>query len=171
MGVHGRWRNVCARDLIALSLPGHRSKRLDIHRFLAGEQWKRFDDACAPPVTRTVVYRPFPRARQEFGTSIAPCRLVRLAAVQQRRVHGHFTRRRSIFRFKSMVKKNGQLVRSTKAELVRCNISYFIFPQWGAVSSDGLQKGEKKERRENLNSKTLFYKDCSLGSVKNQSNY
>ena len=25
---------------------------------------------------------------------------------------------------------------------------------------------EKKERRENLNLKTLFYKDCSLGSVK-----
>ena len=39
------------------------------------------------------------------------------------------------------------------------------------VSSNGLQKGEKKERTENLNSKTLFYKDCSLGSVKNQSNY
>ena len=31
-------------------------------------------------------------------------------------------------------------------------------------------KRKKKERRENLNSKTLFYKDCSLGSVKNQSN-
>ena len=30
-------------------------------------------------------------------------------------------------------------------------------------------KKEKKERRENLNSKFLFYKDCSLGSVKNLS--
>ena len=28
-------------------------------------------------------------------------------------------------------------------------------------------KKEKKERGENSNSKTLFYKDCSLGSVKN----
>ena len=35
----------------------------------------------------------------------------------------------------------------------------------------GFKRGERKERRENLNSKTLFYKDCSLGSVKNQSNY
>ena len=49
--------------------------------------------------------RPFPRARQEFGTSIAPCRLGRLAAVQQRRVHGHFTRRILIFRSKSMVEE------------------------------------------------------------------
>ena len=56
MVIHDRSKNVCARGLIALSPPGHRSKRLDIHRFFAGEQWKRFDDACAPPVTRTVVY-------------------------------------------------------------------------------------------------------------------
>ena len=34
----------------------------------------------------------------------------------------------------------------------------------------GFKRGERKERRENLNSKTLFYKDCSLGSVKNLSN-
>ena len=34
-------------------------------------------------------YRPFPRARRECGTSIAPCQWV----VQQRRMHGHFTRR------------------------------------------------------------------------------
>ena len=117
------------------------------------------------------VTRPFPWARQEFGTSIAPCRVGSLAAVQQRWVHGHFTWRTLIFRLKGRLKKIGQLVRSTKAELVRCNISYFIFPQWGAVSSDRLQKEEKKERRENLNSKTLFYKDCSLGSVKKRSNY
>ena len=45
---------------------------------------------------------PFPRARQEFGTSIAPCRSDVLAAVQQRRVNGHFTRRTLTFRFKSM---------------------------------------------------------------------
>ena len=32
----------------------------------------------------------------------------------------------------------------------------------------GFKSGEK---RENLNSKTLFYKDCSLGSFKNLSNY
>ena len=54
---------------------------------------------------RTASYRPFPRPRQEFGTSIAPCRVGRLAAVQQRRAHGHFTRRTFIFRFKSMVEK------------------------------------------------------------------
>ena len=29
---------------------------------------------------------------------------------------------------------------------------------------------EEEEERENSNSKTLFYKDCSLGSVKNLSN-
>ena len=46
-----------ARDLMALNPPGHRSKRPYIHRFLAGKQGKRFDDACVPPVTRTVVYR------------------------------------------------------------------------------------------------------------------
>ena len=56
MGVHGRWRNVCARNLMALNPPGHRGKRLYVHRFLAGKQGKRFDDACVPPVTRTVVY-------------------------------------------------------------------------------------------------------------------
>ena len=77
------------------------------------------------------VNRPFPRARREFGTSIALCRLVRQprAVVQQRRVHGHFTRRSLILDLKVWAKKNGQLVRGTKAELVRCNLSYFIFPQ------------------------------------------
>ena len=44
MGVHGRWRDVCARDRIVLNPPGHRSKRLYMHRFLAGKQGKRFDD-------------------------------------------------------------------------------------------------------------------------------
>ena len=34
----------------------------------------------------------------------------------------------------------------------------------------GFKRGGGK-RRENLNSKILFYKDCSLGSVKNLSNY
>ena len=47
----------------------------------------------------------FPQARQEFGMSIAPCRLGSLAAVQQRWVHGHFTRWTLIFRFKSMVEE------------------------------------------------------------------
>ena len=52
-----------------------------------------------------------------------------------------------ILRFKSMVEKNGQLVSGTKAELVHCNLSHFIFPQ-GVISSDGLEKegGEEKKR-------------------------
>ena len=57
MGVHDSSKIFCARDLMALNPPGHRSKRLYVHRFLAGKQGKRFDDASAPPVTRTVVYR------------------------------------------------------------------------------------------------------------------
>ena len=56
MGVHDRSKNVCARDLMALNPPGHRSKRLYVHRFLAGKQGKRFDDSSAPPVARAVVY-------------------------------------------------------------------------------------------------------------------
>ena len=36
--------------------------------------------------------------------------------------------------------------RGRKAELVRCNLSYFIFPQRGAISLDKLQQGEKKKR-------------------------
>jgi len=43
------------------------------------------------------------------------------------------------------LKKKGQLVRGTKAKLVCCNLSYFIFPQ-GAVSSDGVQKGDKRKK-------------------------
>ena len=67
---------------------------------------------------------------------------------QQRRVHGHFARRTLIFRFRKVwAKKNGQLVWGTKAELVRCNLSYFIFPEWGAIPLDGLRKGEKKKLR------------------------
>ena len=38
-----------------------------------------------------------------------------LAAVPQRRVHGHFTRRTLIFRFKVRANKNGQLLRGTKS--------------------------------------------------------
>ena len=66
------------------------------------------------------------------------------------------------------MKKNGQLVMGTKAELVHFNLSYFIFPQCGAILLDGLQKGEgkKKDWRENSNLKTLFYKVCSIGLVK-----
>ena len=26
-------------------------------------------------------------------------------------------------------------------------VSYFIFPQWGAISLDGLQKGEEKKKK------------------------
>ena len=37
--------------------------------------------------------------------SIAPCRVGRLAAIQQRRVHGHFTQQTLSFRFKSMVEE------------------------------------------------------------------
>ena len=44
--------------------------------------------------------------------------------------------------------KYEQMVRGTKAELVRCNLSYFIFPQWGAISLDRLQKGEKRKKTE-----------------------
>ena len=60
-------------------------------------------------------------------------------------------------------------------------LSYFIFPQWGTISSDRLKaclmklllivdkwEKEKKERREN--SKTLFDKYCSLGLVEKLSN-
>ena len=52
------------------------------------------------------------------------------------------------FRFKSMSEENGQLIGGTKAELVRCTLSYFIFPQRGAVLLDWLQKGEKRKTEE-----------------------
>ena len=35
---------------------------------------------------------------------------------------------------------------------------------------EGVVERERERERENSNSKTLFYKDCSLGSVKNLSN-
>ena len=50
-----------------------------------------------------VRYRPFPRARREFGTSIAPCRVGRLGMPFNRgECNGHFTRRSLIFRFESI---------------------------------------------------------------------
>ena len=39
---------------------------------------------------------------------------------------------------------------------------------WANEAARGRDKG--RGERENLNTKTLFYKDCSLGSVKNLSN-
>ena len=44
------------------------------------------------------------------------------------------------------MKKNGQLVRGTKAELVRRNLSYFIFLQ-EVISSHRLEKGEREREK------------------------
>ena len=61
------------------------------------------------------------------------------------------------------MKKNGQLVRDSKAEIVRCNLSYFIFPHGGAVSLDGFQKGDKRKTEERTGTwKLRFYKDTKF---------
>ena len=48
---------------------------------------------------------------------------------------------------KVWAKKNGQLVRGTKAELVRCNLSYFIFPTMRSSFIRRASKGRKKPER------------------------
>ena len=56
------------------------------------------------------------------------------------------------------------LVRGTKAELVHCNLSHFIFPQ-GVISSDGLEKEggkkikKKREREMKVNSVKYIKKE------------
>ena len=46
---------------------------------------------------------------------------------------------------------------------------YFSGTSWGGGGGGGEKKKRrrKKRERESSNSQTLFYKDCSLGSVKN----
>ena len=61
-----------------------------------------------------------PRARREFGTSIAPFRLVRLSTAASARSF-HSTNI-NFLDLKVWAKKNRQLIRGTKAELVRCNL-------------------------------------------------
>ena len=64
------------------------------------------------------LYRPFPRARRQFGTSIALCRLLRLGLPLNR---GECTvislDEHSFLDLKVWAKKNGQLVRGTNADL------------------------------------------------------
>ena len=47
-----------------------------------------------------------------------------------------------------------------------------LFSLWNFIVLMSLKRRPKKDpnERENSNSKTLFYKDCSLGSVRNLSN-
>ena len=65
--------------------------------------------------------------------------------------------------------------RSSHAASVDRNVPsallHIIYLLYSMLSKEVVKKIIKKEReRENSNSKTLFYKDCSLGSVKNLSN-
>ena len=73
------------------------------------------------------------------------------------RVHGHITRRTIIFRFKSMSEEKWTAGQGHKAEPVRCNLSYFIFPQWGAILLDGLQKGEKWKTEDRTRTWKLYF--------------
>ena len=101
--------------------------------------------------------RPFPRARREFGTSIAPCRVVRCtsrAAIQQRRVdRGQFTRRTLIFRFKSIGEEKW-----TGGQPNLSVVIILYFPTLnGAISLDGLQKPEKRKTEERTGTSKLYF--------------
>ena len=137
-------------------------------------KWIMLQGQRANDWDRTTLNRPFPRARREFGTSIAPClwlpfnrgTFVYSVSVSVS-VHGHFTRRTMIFRFKSMGEEKWTAGQGHKAEPLRCNLSYFIFPQWGAIPLDGLQKGEKRKTEERIGTWKLYFRRTqSLGSVK-----
>ena len=54
-----------------------------------------------------------------------------------------------------------------KGKLVFSNLLYVIFPQCGAISLDGLQKGEKSQRlKRELELENFILQGFSLGSVK-----
>ena len=114
------------------------------------------------------MYRPFLRARREFGTSIAPCQWdVWLPFRQQRRVHGHFTQWSLSFRFKSMSEEKWRAGQGHKGRTCPLWSIILYFPTMRSSFIRRASKGRKeKDWRENSNLKTLFYKVCSLGSVK-----
>ena len=50
----------------------------------AGLQMKVVSNCARQFSNRYNIYRPFPRARREFGTSVAPCRLCSLSVLFNR---------------------------------------------------------------------------------------